>query len=451
MNAANRIQRQVAKLRWGKAKLFEKINHAWRIPTKLILFVLAIPVVVAIRLIRPWLLVRWGRLIGPRIGHFAANAELYLCERDAGINAPAQRHIDFFFIAKPVSNNQLATMWARILRIRPTWFLSPIHRINRLIPGGAVHEVGENTNNDRDINNLLDRIPSHLRFSSCEDTRGELGLRALGVPEGMPFVCLIVRDAAYLEAHTPGFSWSYHNYRDSNIQNYAMAAEELANRGYYVFRMGAKVHAPLESRHPRVIDYATNGMRSDFMDIYLGAKCTFCISTSTGYDAVPLVFRRPIVFVNSVPLGYFFTFSTKFICLTRHHFETKTGRELTLAAILSNGLGFCLSASEYEKRGIHLIENSPEEIRDVAIEMAERLNGIWQPHADDEALQTRFWKTFPSSETRNGKPLHGEIRSRYGAMFLRNNRWWLDYPAQVALGVNDKESAKSQSTRRVKN
>jgi hypothetical protein len=258
------------------------------------------------------------------------------------------------------------------------------------------------------------------------------------VPKGIPFVCLIVRDSAYLAKHKPGFSWDYHNYRDSPIQDYALAAEELANRGYYVFRMGAKVHEPLKSHHPRIIDYATNGMRSEFMDIYLGAKCAFCISTSTGYDALPLVFRRPIAFVNSLPLGYIFTFSAKFICLTQHHFEEGTGREWTLPEILSNGLGYALTSTEYVKRGVRLVKNSPEEIREVAIEMDERLKGTWQLLADDEMLQTRFWKAFPVSEPHHGKLLHGEIRGRYGAMFLRNNRWWLDSPDQIASGQNGK-------------
>ena len=60
------------------------------------------------------------------------------------------------------------------------------------------------------------------------------------------------------------------------------SAEALADRGFYVIRMGKKVNAAINSSQPNVIDYATNGMRSDFMDIYLGAKCSFCISSNFG-------------------------------------------------------------------------------------------------------------------------------------------------------------------------
>jgi hypothetical protein len=49
-----------------------------------------------IRTIRRFLLIRWGSLNSTRIGHFAANTELYFCEKDLGINVPKQKTIDFF-------------------------------------------------------------------------------------------------------------------------------------------------------------------------------------------------------------------------------------------------------------------------------------------------------------------------------------------------------------------
>ena len=412
--------------------LFRKMKRALQILLKLpwyyFLSILAVPAVLVIRLIRPWLLVRLGGLMSVRIGHFAANTELYLCEQDAGINAPKQRYVDLFYMAyRPICNQQLATMWKRILRVWPAWILAPISLINRLVPGGAVHEIGNNTNSDRDVHNLLDRFTPHLEHTSEEEARGEAGMREMGISPDTPFVCLIVRDNAYLDTHLSSGEWNYHNYRDSDIQNYILAAEELAACGYFVIRMGAKVMEAMKTKHPRIIDYATNGMRSDFMDIYLGAKCAFCISVGTGFDAVPYIFRRPVVYVNMVPLGYFFTFRQQALCINKHHFAVAEDRELTLSEIFNHGVGFCTRTSGYASKGIKLIENTPEEIRDVVIEMAERLNGTWQPHKDDEALQRRFWEIFPTDavDAYQGRPLHGEIRARFGADFLRNNREWL--------------------------
>ena len=396
---------------------------------KLPAYILVILVVLIIRLIRPWFLVRLGGLISARIGHFAANTELYLCEQAVGINVPHQRHVDIFYMTyKPVCNQQLEGMWQRVLRIWPSWIMAPVARVNRFIPGGKIHEVGQNTQHDRDVHNLLDRFPPHIEFTVEEEQRGQTGLRAMGIPiEGL-FVCLAVRDSAYLATYLPGSDYSYHNYRDSDIQNYALGAEALAERGYFVIRMGAKVCSTMKSNHPRVIDYATNGMRTDFMDIYLGARCAFCISVGTGFDAVPLIFRRPIVYVNMVPIGYLFTFRKQFLGIFKHHLQARGNRELSLREIFSHGVGFSLFASEYETKDVDLIENTPEEIRDVVIEMAERLEGTWQVHPDDEALQRRFWEIFAvyALDAYEGKPTHGEIRARFAAAFLRNNRAWLE-------------------------
>jgi putative glycosyltransferase (TIGR04372 family) len=417
------IKRNIYQIKQGGRKvLVRKFKLLFSRIFKLPLYVLAIPAVLIMRLIKPLLLLRLGGLISSRIGHFAANMELYLCEQDAGINVPNQRHIDIFYMSKPICNQQLAIMWHRVLPIWTALILAPINAVNLLIPGGKLHEIGRNTQNDRDVHNLLDRFPPHLKFTTEEEARGKAGLRTMGIPIGAPFVCLTVRDSAYLSE-----AYYYHNYRDSNVQNYVLTAETLADRGFFVIRMGAKVHAAINSAHPKVIDYATNGMRSDFMDIYLGAKCHFAISTGSGWDGIPEIQRRPIVYVNLGPVGYLCTFRKLTLSIVKHHYSLEENRELSISEIFARGVGFCMHTSDYESKGVDLIENTPEEIRDVAIEMVERLEGTWQPHSDDETLQKRFWEIFPTDavDASKSRPLHGEIRARFGAEFLRNNPKWL--------------------------
>jgi putative glycosyltransferase (TIGR04372 family) len=402
--------------------LFRKIKLVTIKTTQLPLYILAIPAVLIIRLIKPWLLVRMCKLYSSRIGHFATNTELYLCERDAGINVPNQRYIDIFYMRGLICNQQLATMWNRGLRVWPGWIWVFIHRLNRVIPGAKLYEI--DSTHGRDIHNLLDRFPAHLQFTAKEEARGEAGLRLMGLPPGSEFVCLNVRDSAYLA----GPAWSYHSYRDSDIQNYVLAAEALTERGYFVIRMGAKVHEPIKSAHPKVIDYATNGMRSDFMDIYLGAKCVFCISTGTGWDCIPEILgRRPIVYVNIGPVGGLPSYRKWTISIVKHHFSLMKNRKLSMPEIFTHGLGFLDHTSDYETKGVALIENTPEEIRDVAIEMADRLTATWQTFPGDEMLQQSFYEIFLTGavDSINGKSLHGEIRSRFGAVFLRNNPEWL--------------------------
>jgi putative glycosyltransferase (TIGR04372 family) len=207
-----------------------------------------------------------------------------------------------------------------------------------------------------------------------------------------------------------------------------MAAEELVDRGYVVVRMGSLVTQSMGANDPRIIDYAVNGHHSEFMDIYLGSKCAFCVGTGTGWDLVPsILFRRPTLYTNLVPLGYVPSYSDKFMFTTKRHIAAGQGRELTLSEIFSRGVGFCLETSGYTSQGVDLIESTPEEIRDAVMEMIERLEGTWQSQEDDEELQRRFWSIFPAKtvDAYQGRPLHGEIRARFGTVYLRKNRGWL--------------------------
>jgi len=304
--------------------------------------------------------------------------------------------------------------------------LTVLAHLNLAIPGGLVHHISDN-NTDRDIYNILDRTSPNLYFTPEEEEKGCQMMRKLGIPINSKIICLIVRDAEYLNYFYSANDWSYHNHRDSNIQDYRLAIETLANRGYYIIRMGAKVREPLNISHPRVIDYASNGMRTEFMDIYLGAKCFFAISTSTGWDAIPYIFRRPIAYVNMVPLGILFTFSPKFIAITKHHISKLDGRELAMKEIFSRNVGFCTSNYEFNDKGVKLVDNTPEEIRDLVVEMADRLEGVFQSKPEDKYLQSTFWRIFPkNAKDAKGIRLHGKIYSHYGSIFLRNNNWWLN-------------------------
>ena len=245
-------------------------------------------------------------------------------------------------------------------------------------------------------------------------------MRVIGVPDNARFVCLNVRDSAYLDRALPGHDWRYHNYRDSNIQNYILATQELVKRGYYVIRMGAAVNQAINIAHPMIVDYAANGMRSDFMDIYLSSKCEFFISTGTGLDTVAEVFRRPYMLINFMPIEDVHSYRDDLIFLPKKHFLLTENRFMTFPEIFRSGAGRFTFGHQYEAMDIDLVENTPEEIAAVVLEMERRLNGTWQTTEEDEALQRRFWELFPKSE------LHGEIRCRIGAEFLCQNKAWLE-------------------------
>ena len=73
----------------------------------------------------------------------------------------------------------------------------------------------------------------------------------------------------------------------------------------------------------------------------------------------------------------------------------------------------------FAKLNLQLIENTPEEICAVTIEMDKRLNGTWETNKEDEELQQRFWALFGPDKLKSPD-------LRIGAKYLRENKDLLD-------------------------
>jgi putative glycosyltransferase (TIGR04372 family) len=368
-----------------------------------------------IRAIRPLILIRFGGLTSQRIGHFAGNTEVYLAERD--LQRGNRRILDIFYHNNQISSQQLQRMWDRELHVNQ--FANRLASLNGKLPGGQIHKVPWRRNQDRDVDGLLMNIPPRLSFTAEEERQGAEALVRLGIPKGRHFVCFHARDSAYLNASFPPNDWSYSDIRNSNIQNYLGAANELARRGNFTVRMGAVVEQSLQTSDPMILDYATS-FRTDFLDIFLSAKCRFFICSATGIERLPMIFRRPIAFVNWMPLDLVNTWGHEDLFIPKNLWLREQDRSLTFKEIISSGIGRYLLADQYREKGIEAVENTPEEITALAVEMDERLNGTWETTEEDEELQKRFWSLYEANE------LHRVFRIKIGADFLRQNRHLLD-------------------------
>lgn len=408
------VRRQVNQIkRGGWPTIAVKSRALLMLSLGLIPVLAAFPVVLVARMVRPFVLIRFGPLRSDRIGHFAPETELYLCEREQGIHG--DKALDLFYYNGKICNRQLAKMWSR------TIFVTKLARwpdiLNRHIPGGGQHVIPRRTTSGQyDIHGVLEDTPARLSFSQEEEQSGLQALERMGIPNGAPFVCFAARDTAYMRAIYPRYDFRYHDYRNSSIDNYLNAAKAMVNRGYFAIRMGAAVAAQLDASCPRIIDYAGNGNRSDFLDIYLAAKCRMFIGSADGIIGIPLIFRRPIIMVNFVPHGDIWSWSQDFLGIPKKLWLQRESRFMTFREIFDSEVHLFLDTEQYEQLGIEVVENTPEEIAAVAVEMHERLNGHWQTSEEDEELQSRFWSVHKS-----GYP-SGAIKSRIGAEFLRQNR-----------------------------
>ena len=394
---------------WRKVEFVRMLVHGFEKQTSRLNAIWLTGLLGLIWLLRPLVVIRFGSLFVSRLGHLAGNTECYLNERDAGMRP--KRSIDIWAPQGAPANTYLYKMFKRVIFTWESRIPSMLCEVAKYLPWWRQHEFSD-TNWGRDVHNLMETMPAHLTFTKAEERMGAEDRRRLGIPDGAKWVCLIQRDSQYLNRQEGGCDYSYHDFRDSDIQNYRLAVKALIERGYYVIRMGASQLAAMRFEHPMFIDYAMSGKRTEFMDVYLGAKCEFCITNSTGFDGIPMIFRRPLCFVNEMPFEYISTWMADSLVIWKHHY--RNGRRMSVEEIIASGVSRSCHGDDYKNLGITLKENSPEEIRDVALEMADRMEGV-----SDNSPQ-KFWDTFPRSvNPANEIRLHGEIRIRVGRKFLR--------------------------------
>lgn len=408
----------------GYSHFFIKV---WRRVSTYLTYCLSLPLAFFFILLFPFVRVRFLCLFSDRIGHYSLNTERLLCILKE--SHYSKRDIFLFYIRDaPICNLQLHVMWRRIIHIIPFARLcAQLDQVMLLVLKGRyknnVLRALETPFGGQDNNGLLVKHEPHLSFTSGEHQRGKSLMKELGLPEGACFICLSVRDSAYLSKVFPDSDWSYHNCRDSNILNYEKAALYLAELGYYVIRMGKFVQSEFSLSHSNIIDYANHRLRSDFLDIYLSAHCHFFISTSTGLDGVPQVFRRPILITDLFPasgqIQYWFPFKLFLTKMIKHQ---KNGDYLTFSEINTIFSGQSSVERLLKEHNLEIQANTQEELLDIVDEMVKRVNNTWRETDEDAALQASLLNAFPVCLIQGGNqamPAKEQLKIRMGSRFLK--------------------------------
>lgn len=396
---------------------------------KIFINTLAFPVALTFAGVFHWKKIILVRLFSSRIGHYAHNTELLLCALDG--RDYTEKFLFYNTPGEPICNKQLYWMWKRVIWILPfpaifseadKWLkliLKDVYKNNEI---KKIFESASSGGHDK-WNYLEKYTKGHLVFTAKEERLGNKLLQDLGIKEGSKFICLLMRDSGYLQHHLPNNDWSYHNYRDVEVNKYQLAAQFLANKGFYVVRMGKQVKDKFDISHPRIIDYATHSLRSDFLDIYLSAHCYFMLSTSCGLDSVAQIFRRPLL-ITDFPLTELKPYFYWKVFIFKKIFDTKNDKFVSIEEIFQQRELFNdkrAMVKAWQEKGWRFIDNSPEEIVEAVDEMLQRLENNWRDSEENHQLQQCFWKNFPIEFDEN-QYSYGNVKIRIAESFLKQNQ-----------------------------
>jgi putative glycosyltransferase (TIGR04372 family) len=160
--------------------------------------------------------------------------------------------------------------------------------------------------------------------------------------------------------------------------------------------MGAVVSEPLPgSRDERIIDYAVD-FRSDFMDVYLAARCRFFLGTTSGLVCLPHLFDTPVAMSNVIPYTTL-PWNRKGLFIPKLLRGRDDGAILTFEECEQLGLFDVATAKPvvqsryYADLGIEVLENDAQDVRALAMDMHDASLGR-VPCTEARDLQ-RFYKS----------------------------------------------------------
>ena len=221
------------------------------------------------------------------------------------------------------------------------------------------------------------------------DHHREMGMHALdhlGLPGDAWYVTLHVREPGYrgeIRSNT------IQNPRNANPLDYLKAIKAVTEAGGWVFRMGDPSMTPMPSL-PRLIDYAHHEVRCDYMDVFLGATCRFCIATDSGYYNILMPFGTPILLTNCSSIFPYYDLTVKDLFLPRLLKDIKSGKLLTFEQYMTPSIGMRLGHKHYSNAEVPWVENTPEELEYATREMLERTVDRTSPKIPDDDLQRRL-------------------------------------------------------------
>ena len=359
------------------------VNGLWAIPLSLLM-----------RIIWPLFPVQIIPIPNLRIGHFTADgAEQIINQRR---NPKIFKNLYYFTERKSV-NLQWEIMLRRNLLVAPRCirFLDGWNQI--LFRHSSLH-ADSTRFNSRDVDGSFAQEDASVVFLDSENAAAHNWLESKGWTMGEPIICLLVRDSKFLSSHPMtgngkewAFNnWSYHDYRDSEIETYIEAVRWLVDQGVWVIRMGKIAERELNFQHPKFVDYAFIEDQNDLMDIWLFANASATISTGTGPDIIANIYNRPILYLNYIPLGLLHSWSNS-TTAPKKLIDQSSSECASLEICIRSCFG---RTSEYYEHGLVVADLSSEEIRLEVKEFWHRLHGKNSHDPADELLQMHFWKAL---------------------------------------------------------
>ena len=397
---------------------------------KYIIYFFYLPLLIILRLISKIVLIRFTELVSARIGHFACCMELHLWEKQNKKGAPEVKVIDLFIMGKQISNEQIKVFLKKKFIILPRLLLSPLININKIIPGGDIHNFYfRKDSNDmknfyahRDTKNLIDKSDVNFSFSREDDLLSKKISDQIGIDLNKKFITINLRDYEYFKKYHSHMDKDYWNVKNCNIEDYKLSIQYLISNGYQVIRTGKGSEKKLIINDKNYFDITNHELRSDMFELYLTSKSKFLIGCNSGATYANLyLFKKPTYISNALPIGLAFTSSNKVITNFKSIFSKTNNKKISLTEMYERGLFFYQFTDRYSKDDIYYKDVDPIIIQKSVEELMLRCENKWIVSNEEIRLKRKFLDIYNKILDKHDEKYHGDIRCHFGYEYLKAN------------------------------
>lgn len=195
------------------------------------------------------------------------------------------------------------------------------------------------------------------------------GLKELGIKN--KYICIYARDNTYLSNKYPNRDFSYHNYRNNDINRLQLLSEYASETlGYDVIRVGSLTKNTISwerKGETNIIDYSNSKYLSPKNDIDIITCCEIFINGGGGPSALAIAAGRQIITINHLPIRYASREILK-LWIPKLIINKETNEYLSLKNIEELGLATTHNGNDYLEKDLKIIENSENDILNIFLD-----------------------------------------------------------------------------------
>ena len=364
----------------------------------LIYILVIIPILLVLLFLRVFFRFNIIELETRAIGHFSLSVEIFLCEI-------LKKKVDdkkfyIWFPNRKISNNFLYKKWSELIFIGPRIIFEKIFYLSnkfnflgKLFLSEYRHWAKYDNWQTVDIHNILENSKPRILFSSSEEQSGQKFLETINFKKNK-YICFFSRTSDYRSVMSNSLGNEPPSIRNSSIYTQLKGIENICKKDFAAIRMSKfDLNNPLNSKNPRIYDYAYSDHKSDFLDIYLLFNCSYMISTMSGIDLVPKINRKKVLLINYVDIPALYQLNYTPILLPKKIIDMNSKKFLSYKEVFKKNLMHAHITKEYlNNLGYDYVDNSEIEIFNAINEMHEHI--IKKKPLKNCDLNNKFWTLY---------------------------------------------------------